>query len=810
MPKRKLQVSRSKKSVVRDKLKAYKKHPKGSFKRPKFSAELPKFLDAESSITAARFGARRLPEMKKMWKSLLVESSSEETRGVDDYSAYYKSGGCKISNRHLRRRTGSHNRRRRHRFPANQSSEVAEENDASGDIKCDKSAESLKSRRARRKPQLLRVKNSQWKNINRTTITDESEKNIVCNDTKDEPPCWLETHLWHSKRFFMSHSLSIYDKWCLPLGHTNRGSRAALRLAKSKSTIQDATWSIAGRSIIVEIEDEDDDMNGCSADLLHFVERMCGGSRKHSALFLLNERVIQGAEVGYGLVYELGSQFPLGVVGPAYFMFGKDNDVSFVNIIVDGSIINKVEDIVRELATAEDEDEENRSYVMTRETMGLIRVRGAEATEVISKSLKISKSHMPENDLDWNQLSENKGLHASLSHGTILKIVLDSEQTCRRRRDEDKMIDNDQDNDQENHVSMSPRLKGSDIILISQNPNGVEGQNSSLNSVVNGWDIICPPSLASTIFTALNYIGGACAIGYVEESCFRTEAEPPLPVWPRDYPDTEVGKAYWSGDNDEWNVLRYCVEEGLGGGRIKTGLKRLLAKCNDTCKDVNVAKITTVSEKTNIRKVDWGGILQSSSDNTQKVNDQSSTIVLVRGSFRMPFVNALDGFGRICVEAPAELMEHKRRRPRRRVQGKNKSIFMPPMKKELFERQTEFCETLLQSLSFSALLRCHLVVEGKGTIYPGMTINCGIDGSIQVLGQVVAGCFSQNRGYFHGLGIISSRGLLSVLTQERQSRGRFMSVDRFGQRVTAIKVVVFDAENRSKSSIEASLALVDC
>lgn len=83
-----------------------------SSKQVKFSHHLPQFLDAESTITASRFATKRIPEMQTLWNKFQQSSNINH-----DDEAYFKSRGCKQSKRHLRRRTGSHLRRKRHRFP---------------------------------------------------------------------------------------------------------------------------------------------------------------------------------------------------------------------------------------------------------------------------------------------------------------------------------------------------------------------------------------------------------------------------------------------------------------------------------------------------------------------------------------------------------------------------------------------------------------------------------------------------------------------------------------------------------------------
>ena len=49
----------------------------------------------------------------------------------------------------------------------------------------------------------------------------------------------------------------------------------------------------------------------------------------------------------------------------------------------------------------------------------------------------------------------------------------------------------------------------------------------------------------------------------------RMDSEPPLPVFPRDYPDTPSGQSYWDGGSSEWQLVRSCLEQGWG--RVKIG-----------------------------------------------------------------------------------------------------------------------------------------------------------------------------------------------------------------------------------------------
>jgi hypothetical protein len=53
----------------------------------------------------------------------------------------------------------------------------------------------------------------------------------IPSTTKNTATNWLATHLWHAKRFHMGK----FWNWSVPLAHTNRGARAALRLSSTSS-----------------------------------------------------------------------------------------------------------------------------------------------------------------------------------------------------------------------------------------------------------------------------------------------------------------------------------------------------------------------------------------------------------------------------------------------------------------------------------------------------------------------------------------------------------------------------------------------
>ena len=83
------------------------------------------------------------------------------------------------------------------------------------------------------------------------------------------------------------------------------------------------------------------------------------------------------------------------------------------------------------------------------------------------------------------------------------------------------------------------------------------------------------------------------------------------------------------------------------------------------------------------------------------------------------------------------------------------------------------CESLLQSLSLPALIRCHIKIDGKGSVAAGARILARMfDSEEQVgyidylLGFTVAGSFSMSRGVAHGIGFVGAARLLHVLSSD--------------------------------------------
>lgn len=707
-----------------------RKHPRPSYK-PK---PVPEFLSHTDSITASKFAACRLPEMKSLWRTF-----SSSTPQHNDDLAHFHSRGCTTSSRHLRRRTGSHFRRKRHRFPRSDGGESEQ-----------------RSRKTKRKPAIMKDKYTQWHMI------PSNHEDITSNHSQTNmQKKWLDTHLWHTKRFHMSPPMKCFDDWCIPLGHINRGSRAALRLARTKSTIQDATYAISGKSFILECSDEEE---------LHLVvESICGGRRAVSAPFLLDKSILSGFKVGYGLVYDVKQTYPSGLIGPSTFLFGKTtNNQYFVRIVTEASIFKTVEVSLRQMASEHLHDD---SWTLDVEPIALLKIRGREATNAITSSLTLvteSNENEEQNSILWQNLSKFHDIHSFFPHGCIVPADLvginatdrnltsvcedvgDNNGVTRINPMEEmkgtvtdrikEMMDEGQ------NMNLPRTLRENNVVIIAQVPN-----EDTSDVVVNGWDIVCHPQRTNEIFSALSMVGGACAIGYVEAASISMQAKTPTLLWPRDYPDCEIGKEYYSSESDEWQVFRYCTEEGTSGGRIKTGLKRLLARCSDASTDLGT--------KVDMKSIDW----------SQFYDHIDSDSVVIRGNFIAPFEQVICNFDPHFSKRMENFRETKgvQRRPRRKVQNKFGSIQVPILSQDRLEAQRESCSTLLSSLSFPALLRCYLVVEGTGTIPSGSMISFESEsesGSIE-LGFVISSSFSRRYGYNHGIGFISAKGFLSCLMQ---------------------------------------------
>lgn len=92
---------------------------------------------------------------------------------------------------------------------------------------------------------------------------------------------------------------------------------------------------------------------------------------------------------------------------------------------------------------------------------------------------------------------------------------------------------------------------GSKAILLRQQPRRLL---QASNVGVNGFDIVCHPSVLRVLFLYLVSRTNSFAVGHAEELLMMLEAHPPVPTFPRDFPGTPEGRLFW-GDQSRRRFL---------------------------------------------------------------------------------------------------------------------------------------------------------------------------------------------------------------------------------------------------------------
>lgn len=698
------------------------------------------FLDSSATVHAGLFGARRLPEIKSLWRHVVQNEVNLQQNSQQDQLTTRKageSGGGKISSRHLRRRTGSHKRRRRHRFPRGVESNNTddgmnvESDNPQASVQqlqqqkgTDQSQMKKKCRRARRKPALLKQMHSCWWN--------QQQRQIKAGQDETTHHNWIPTHLWHAKRFQVS-SPPIFS-WSVPLVHANRGSRASLRLATSqtipKCTIQDATWEIDGSAIVLRASQ----INSSSLPGEQTTKLLLSLLERVTDIKLSDNSITSGHVSVEGLIHETDS-FPAGLVGPGNFMFRIRNDDAtksdncLLSFFVHPAIRLKVMAILTTLVESHDIDNDINVTIST-EPYSLLRVRGTSSTATVADVLSFNWMDVLPPDVDDNEVD----------HGTLLMINSPDYTNGRNQ-----------------------------IILKSHRPNHHHNHLPE-NIACSGWDVLCHPSIGNDLFQAFVRKGGTCAIGLAEDARAQLEASPPLPIFPRDYPDSAEGQSYWEGSLNDWKLIRSCIE-GSWGRNNKLLRRSQREGCNEkvpTEVPETSELVTTcdVSSK-QILRIHWSCFVSTTSD---------QSVIVVRGSFGVPFLQLLHGCGRLPRKVDSDDTTRQTRRPRRPVRPSNVTVHAPPVSMDEKERHSQLCKQLKASLSLPALLRCELFFEGKGSPSVGDVIysfssrdensNDGSSKSFDQespLGLVTAGGFSPTRGRSYAVAFVSAAKFIDAL-----------------------------------------------
>lgn len=709
--------------------------PFGKKKSPRKQTDQPSFCDASASVVASTFGARRLPELKDMWLAATTTTTTTATTTATTTTAArvtvqmpdisirsLQSGGCKTSNRHLRRRATSYkSRNKRYRFPTRKQKPAVGDNATK--------EEKQLSRRARRsKRPLLRATHEQsWqietefsliKSDNDASITQKKDGD---DDSSLRLPSvrWMSTHLWHAKRFHVEKLFS----WQVPMMHTNRGSQAALRLAHEKCVIQDATW--------------------CSQPIWFSVSQTVSLSAIASLLrsmiptFVIPDDMMSSSKkriiFGEGIIYR-PRLFPRASCGPISWFIteqpwnrhapSKQSDSWYVYLIVYPSMQSTIlSDINKLLNFSELKHSTVGPKLFVNGGLACFRLRGSSSNACLKQGLQC---------LDWepNALSTmEEYLSAPRTH--LSPLVVHYQLTSNRSKD---------------NRFWDP------LYICRQAP-----RNEKLvqNVGVSGYDIYCSTSCASEIFQSLTLRGGACPIGWMEQAHLCLEAEPPFPVYPRDFPDTLDGRLYWSTlttstkyeasntcDN-QWQIVRRYFEGGTG----------------------------RVPRAVHMKAIDWCHLLMDSYTLEETIPEATSwpNLALVRGvSFGEPFRQVLQAIGPPLLqgavhEADASKSTSKRKRKRRPERAPSAIVQSPCFGKQQLSVVRETCENMLKSLSLPALLLVHVDISGKGTLRAGDLLYSMNKDSPIVLGAVTSGCFSPSRGHCHGMAFVGCALFLKVV-----------------------------------------------
>ena len=546
--------------------------------------------------------------------------------------------------------------------------------------------------------------------------------------------------------------------WKVPLLHANRGARGALRMAAEGHTlIQDVTWRM--QPILIGSSDV--------KTLVSSFQRLCP-----NLLSTENPNaILSGSCFGQGVLHE-PDKFPTGAIGPAmWWMCRHPLDSSpadrrtgmwwlhiFVHPCIRITICEMLLNISNDVSLLEGPRH-------LQGGLACFQLRGRNATISIKRALRpfacgINTEETASFTFDWDKCSTVNDLPTKVPHLTILPVNV-----CLERKGGPQAADESKAKDTglayidsyktqvmdwvpSTRPTPTARVGDNSVVLVAHCPSD---PSLSQNAAANGFDLLCHPSEANTIFQALSGAGNARAIGLVEESFVRMDSEPSLPVFPRDYPDTAAGQNYWNGDLSEWQLLRHSLEEGWG--RVDV---------------VKVKKQQNSADGTfPVPKVTWSRI----STLPQNASNSGVTVAVVRGDFGKPFIDALAGCGHIPADAPCALK--KRRRRRRRVRAPTASVPLCRLTMDEAETQQNTCETLLESLSLPALIRCHVKIEGKGAVATGAKIlasMCDVEeqtGYIDyLLGTTAAGSFSMSRGLVHGVGFVGAARLLHVLSSD--------------------------------------------
>eukprot|EP00531_Pseudo-nitzschia_arenysensis_P006300 CAMPEP_0116118916 /NCGR_PEP_ID=MMETSP0329-20121206/2363_1 /TAXON_ID=697910 /ORGANISM="Pseudo-nitzschia arenysensis, Strain B593" /LENGTH=807 /DNA_ID=CAMNT_0003612583 /DNA_START=42 /DNA_END=2465 /DNA_ORIENTATION=+ len=739
--------------------------------------EGPAFLDATSSISVSTFGARRLPELKNLYFQARFQDGNPSYR--DDSIVHERknlmSGGGKRSSRHLRRRTTSiQSKRHRHRYPYPMTDVLRDESSK------DKSPEDTKNNPLAGAQPDYKGATRKSKRKKRSLLEGERLKWLLSTEGSDDcspNKSWLVTHLWHSKRFHVllpSPSDPTFGYWTgIPLVHTNRGPRAALRLSQNKDEsasketttsavmIRDITWEWQPLFLVCSSKEKTSSKQQSTQEvqvLLQQLGTICPGLVQQDKQCL--SKFLSGSISVEETIFEPNA-FPSGAIGPGVWRFLPTSDQTTVEIRCHPSIRPGIQKVLQQLAKSIPDSSplDLKTDSIAKDVPRIsFRLYGVESWKVLNKVLKLQQGNFS-SVIEKHQ--EEPSPSGVLPHGTIIEI-------------ENVEI-----------IQKTPSSHESDqTTLIYRAPRPLD---CAANCAMAGWEVHCSNAVfakslwlefvtfdnSNTLLSSNeksnekknSTIRGCCAIGLIEDCHMRLECEPPIPIFPRDYVDTQDSQKYWMGRSScSWKRIRQLCEGGWG--RLPVDKERRL----DKLESMNFSKLVDLDD------ADDSGI-ESDNENKRMLENEGiiGNIVTVRGAFGQPFVDAIQGScgnyksSNARDQKTVEPKTKKRRRNRRSIRPKNQVILAPPLSKASRASLGDYCHRLSSSLSLPAVLLVHVCAIGQGRIAPGMSIVCVNSDSEGILGRITAGSFSPSRGICHGIGVVGAVRLLEYIGRTTQT-----------------------------------------
>lgn len=756
-------------------------------KRNRVGSE-PSFCDATGSIVTSAFAAARLEELQAMYhhhfsninnnnknnpKQMLSMTAQDKesvelvaANSSDSLVGRYASLGCQTSSRHLRRRVTSHNpsQRRRHRYPNhNNNEDILQKQMNPGVI-------STVSRRAfRSKKGLLQKAHEHWRKA-ATSTTTTATTNLN----------WLATHYWHAKRFHME---TLWG-WKVPLLHTNRGAKAALRLVREQhSVLHDVTWRMQPLVIVV---DDTRSLDHCQNRLATIIPNFSLHSTplNHNCWPLTqleNHNTITCTGQGMWYSPNRAPMDPIGTV--SWFITHSQQKAPWI-CPFSFSTFSKHRTIHN--SHGDDDDDADKSNSNPEEKVKALICLFVHPA--IRETCCQCLQHILPPDMSSTTLSGGLAYFSLRGRSAIHSLVQTLAKFLPTSGDHVAFLQNLKTAWEEGKITTLDALSGPDqspsksvpqphygLTVIPVSP---RDQGYCCNWGVCGLDLLLDPDFASVLWNALVRIGCACPIGLTDESHLCLESNPPIPVFPRDFPDLQVGRDYWSPSTPEnpWNIVRHYYEGGLG--RIspppsweknltcaRVDWKKLVfTHVPKSCVDASTTEdLVPIMIRGAFGKPITDLLCSTNLKNRAKECNQRAQLVRVGDGSDFGGSHSAHG-----EDDNAENDNDSNNPPKRRCRRPSKNptdlVHVPPPRRDEIQQFQEKCQSLRQSLSLPAVMMAHVRVEQGGILSPGETLYSANTNrasenetlnSLSTLGYITCGVFSHSRGRCHGLAVVA-------------------------------------------------------